>query len=220
MRKAFHEAAEAYGDRDNPQRPQQFADAMKSLAGALGELGRAVEPLRRELPIRDKDEDLLAATAYPPPGSTAVEVLYNRLDPFYWAWAACLLAVLWLAASLAVFRKAAFWLGAAALAGGMAMIVVGFSLRADYPLGPGHEHVRDDRLRRPLRRAAGDVVHMAAAPGRRHGDRRRRPRSAAPAYAMGPPQHVRGDCHYPAHASDCWRYGFQSGHSEGKRYPM
>src|SRR5208283_573087 len=62
-------------------------------------------------------------------GSTEVEVLYNRIDPFYWAWAACLLAVVWLAASLAVFRKAAFWLGAAALAGGMAMIVLGFSLR-------------------------------------------------------------------------------------------
>ena len=129
VRKAFHEAAEAYGDRDNPQRPQHFADAMTDLSYALRELGTAAKPLRRDLPIRDKDEDLLAATAYPPAGSTAVEVLYNRLDPFYWAWAACLLAVVWLAASLAVFRKAAFWLGAAALAGGMAMIVAGFTLR-------------------------------------------------------------------------------------------
>ena len=129
VREAFHQAAEAYGDRNSPQRPQQFADAQKTLAGALQALGQAVEPLRRKLPIRDKDDELLAATAYPPAGSTGVEVLYNRLDPFYWAWAACLLAIVWLGASLAVFRKAAFWLGMAALAGGMAMILVGFTLR-------------------------------------------------------------------------------------------
>ncbi len=129
VRKAFRRAAEAYADRDNFQRPQDFAAAMNSLAGALAELGQAIEPIRRELPIRDKDDELLAQTAYPPAGSTGVEVLYNRIDPFYWAWAGCLLAVVWLAASLAVFRTAAFWLGAAALAGGMAMIVVGFSLR-------------------------------------------------------------------------------------------
>ena len=44
-------------------------------------MGEGIEPQRRQLAIREKEPEVLAASAYPPPGSTAIEVLYNQLDP-------------------------------------------------------------------------------------------------------------------------------------------
>ena len=72
VRKAFHQAAEAYGDRDNPQRPQRIRRRDEARWPAhWRELGQAIEPLRRELPIRDKDDELLAQRPILPPDRPA-----------------------------------------------------------------------------------------------------------------------------------------------------
>ena len=51
-------------------------------AAATRALSEAIEPLRRNLPIKQKDEALMAATAYPVSGALDREVEYNRIDPF------------------------------------------------------------------------------------------------------------------------------------------
>ena len=131
MRTAWRQVADAYRDRANPRRPEQFAAATKRLAAALGELGRAVEPLRNALVMQEKDDELIRVTAYPPPGSTDAEVFYNRLDPFFWSWVASLIAVVGLAASLVALRKPMFWLGMLWLLAADALIVAGFMLRME-----------------------------------------------------------------------------------------
>ena len=130
LRKCYRQVAAAYGDRSDPRRAGRFRDAMQAFAAALGDFSRAVEPLRRRLPLHDKDEILMAATAYPPPGSTDAEVLYDRLDPFFWAWVAGLGAVAALALSLRVGRRPLFRLGMAFFAATQALILTGLALRA------------------------------------------------------------------------------------------
>ena len=131
FQQAYRQAAAAYRDHGNPQRPERFAAAMQALAASLRELGEAIEPIRNRLPIRERDDALMATTAYPSPGSTAAEVFYNRLDPFFWSWAISLGAVLLLAVSFAGMRKPAFWAGMLLLLAAQTLIVVGFALRMD-----------------------------------------------------------------------------------------
>jgi hypothetical protein len=130
LRRAYRQLAAAYRQRGDPQRAQRFRDAVGAFAAALQTLGQAVEPIRRRLPIRQRDEDLLAATAYPPPGATDAEVFYNRADPFYWSWVAAAMAAVCLAISLAVLRRAIFRLGMAALGASQVLIVAGLAWRA------------------------------------------------------------------------------------------
>ncbi|MGA2031618.1 MAG: cytochrome c biogenesis protein CcsA [Thermoguttaceae bacterium] len=99
VRRAWQELVDVYRDRLSADRPQRFAQAMTRLAAALRFFAEAVEPLRRELPTQERDDALLTATAYPPPGATAAEVFYNRSDPFYWSWPFALAAVVALAVS-------------------------------------------------------------------------------------------------------------------------
>lgn len=129
VRRAFQRVGAAYLDRSQPDRPERFADAMRQFALSLRRLGEAVEPMRRALPIKNRDEDLLARTAYPAPGFTDAEIRYNRLDPFFWSWSLCLVALAGLSLSFGAMRKAMFWLGTAVLALAVAATVAGLGFR-------------------------------------------------------------------------------------------
>jgi hypothetical protein len=130
LRKSYRQVVAAYLARRDPQRAGRFRDAMQALAAALREFGQAVEPLRQRLPLHDKDEVLMAATAYPAPGSTDAEVFYNRLDPLFWSWVAGLGAVVTLTISLLAWRRPLFWLGIVFLAATQSLILTGLALRA------------------------------------------------------------------------------------------
>ncbi len=129
VRQALKRVKAAYLDRPNPKRPQRFSAAMNEFAAAVRVLGEKVTGLRPEIPIRRSDAELLAATAYPPPGFARVEVFYNRLNPFFWSWLVALGALLCLAVSFGVIRTPMFWGGIALMLFAQAMIVVGFALR-------------------------------------------------------------------------------------------
>ena len=129
VRASFRRAAAAYVDRGNPQRPAMFNAAMNDFAASLDQLGRAIEPARMELPIRQRDDDLIRATTYPPAGSTAIEVSYNDLDPFFWSWVVSLGAMTAFALALGRFRKPLFWTGLAVLLLAQAFTIGGLALR-------------------------------------------------------------------------------------------
>jgi cytochrome c-type biogenesis protein CcsB len=129
-RQAYQDALAAYRHGKDPRRPEQFSAAMDRFAAALRSLGEAIEPQRRQLPIREREDEVLDLTAYPPGGSTGLEVHYNQLDPFFWAWVACAAAAASLALSLlGRLRKPAFWTGIALLAAVETLIVAGFIFR-------------------------------------------------------------------------------------------
>jgi ABC-type transport system involved in cytochrome c biogenesis permease subunit len=129
-RRAFADVAGAYVERDAPDRPQRFAAAMGRFAASVRALGEAIEPLRERLPIPQRDEKLIALTAYPPAGSTRAEVHYYQLNPFLWSWAIDLAAVGCLALAFGVIRKPMFWTGLAVLAAAQVFTVYGLGLRA------------------------------------------------------------------------------------------
>lgn len=129
VRESFREVAGAYRNRGNPQRPEQFAAAMNGFAAAVRALGEAVEPVRRDLPVREADDALLAATAYPPPGSTAREVHYYKMDPFKWSWIVGAMALASFGLSFGVLRKPMFWLGIVVLVAAQALTIYGLGLR-------------------------------------------------------------------------------------------
>ena len=129
VRRAYGEAKAAYLDRGAADRPARFASAMHRFAAAVRDLGEQIEPWRAKLPILHRDQSLINATAYPPPGSTDAEVFYNRLDPFFWAWLVSAGAMLCLLAAVGRWRGPAFWLGVALLALAQAFNAAGLGLR-------------------------------------------------------------------------------------------
>ncbi len=129
VRKAWAEVKAAYTNREAADRPAKFALAMNRFAEAIRALGQQIEPLRAKLPIRQRDEDLLRATAYPLPGSTDAEVFYNRVDPFFWSWVASLAATLCLLLAVGRLRKPLFLPGMAVLALAQVLTVIGLGLR-------------------------------------------------------------------------------------------
>lgn len=129
-RQAFEELKAAYLDRDAPDRQERFARNMDRFVAAVRALGEKTSAWRTEkLEIRDPDEALLAATAYPPGGATDLEVFYNRLDPFTWSWILSLAGLVFFALGFGPVRKAMFALGLCAMAAGQAMTIWGFALR-------------------------------------------------------------------------------------------
>ncbi len=130
VRRAWMEAKGAYLDRKAADRAPTFTAAMARLAESLRALGQRIEPLREKLPLRHRDQELIAATAYPPAGSTDVEVLYNRLDPFFWSWLVSLAATLSLLLAIGPLQKLLFWLGVALLTAAQVLTVAGLGLRA------------------------------------------------------------------------------------------
>ncbi|MCR4411698.1 MAG: cytochrome c biogenesis protein CcsA [Thermoguttaceae bacterium] len=130
VREAFAAVKAAYVDRQNPERKARFSEAMQRYVAAVRTLGEKTADLRTEiLTIRDPDEEMIAATAYPAADATGTEVLYNRLDPFTWSWTLNLLGVALFALGFGPLRRAMFWLGLAAVAAGQAMTVAGLGLR-------------------------------------------------------------------------------------------
>jgi len=129
VREAFNKAEGAYLDRESPDRAERFAAAMDRFAAAVRTFGEKIEPLRQQLPIDDRDEQLIALTAYPPPGSTELEVHYNASNPFLWSWIISLGALICFALAFGVLRKPMFWLGVVVLTIAMGWIVYGFAMR-------------------------------------------------------------------------------------------
>jgi ABC-type transport system involved in cytochrome c biogenesis permease subunit len=129
VRSAFAGLKAAYVDRKAADRPAKFAAAAERFAASVRALAAAVEPLREKLPMRHRDQNLLDATAYPPPNATDAEVFYNRLHSFFWSWTISLAAVVCLLAAVGRWRKTLFWLGAALLAAGQACTAVGLAFR-------------------------------------------------------------------------------------------
>jgi ABC-type transport system involved in cytochrome c biogenesis permease subunit len=129
VRKAWQEAATEYQDRDGADRAQRVTGSLDRFATAVRTLGEGVEAARQKLPIRHRDEKLIADTAYPPPEYTRTEVFYNQLDPFFWSWLLSCLAMVSLSLSLGLFRKPLFWLGLLLLVAAQAMNAYGLGLR-------------------------------------------------------------------------------------------
>ncbi len=130
VRQAFDELKAAYLDRHAPERPETFARSLERFVSAVRALGEKTTASRTEkLAIRDPDEALLAATAYPPPGSTDLEVFYNRLDPFSWSWRLSLAGLVFFALGFGPLRKPLFALGLCSMAAGQVMTIWGLGLR-------------------------------------------------------------------------------------------
>ena len=129
VRAAFAQCKAAYLDREDPQRTEKFAAAMRRFAAATRALSEAIEPLRRNLPIKQKDEALMAATAYPVSGALDREVEYNRIDPFSRTWEFCLAGVVLFSLGFGYLRKPMFWLGIASVAAGLGFTVYGLATR-------------------------------------------------------------------------------------------
>lgn len=101
---AFLEAATAYRDVSASNRAERFNAALGRFAAELRSLAERSEPFRVALATEEVADarlrtSFLAKTAYPAPNALDAEFLYNRLNPFYWNWVACLLAVVALAVS-------------------------------------------------------------------------------------------------------------------------
>ncbi len=129
VRESFREAADVYAARGAHGRPERFAAAMDDLAAAVRALGEAIEPARKKLPIKRKDEELIAATAYPPPGATRAEVHYYELDPFLWSWMLTSGAMACFGLSFGLLRKPMFWLGILVLVAGQGFAIYALGLR-------------------------------------------------------------------------------------------
>ncbi len=129
VRAAFAEAQQVYCARRDPARPEKFAAAMRRLAGAIRGLAKEVEPLRESLPIQYRDQSLMDATAYPPPGAMRAEVLYTRLNPFFWSWAISLTASVCFLLALGRWRRLLFAAGTMLLVVGLAFTAVGLTFR-------------------------------------------------------------------------------------------
>lgn len=129
VRTAFAAVSAAYLDRANAQRPAKFQEAMQQFAGAVRTLGEQLEPLRRQLPIHERDEALLAVTAYPGPEATWAEVHYAQFAPFLWSWVVSALALGCFGLAFSILRKPMFWLGMAVLLASQCLSIYGFALR-------------------------------------------------------------------------------------------
>jgi len=129
IRAAWRDARTAYFNRGSAATASQFAEAIGEFTADVRGLAETIEPDRQQLPIVERDRGLLAKTAYPRPYATDAEVLYNRVDPFFWSGCASFAAACILGLSLLVLRKPLFWTGIALMVAGVALIAGGFVLR-------------------------------------------------------------------------------------------
>ena len=129
VRTAWGEVKAAYLDRGAADRPAKFAAASDRFAEAVRTLGEQIEPLREQLPIQHRDQELIDTTAYPPPGTTDAEVFYNQLNPFFWSWVVSLAATFCLLLAVGPWQRPMFWLGVAVLAIAQAFTAAGLGLR-------------------------------------------------------------------------------------------
>lgn len=129
VRSAWYALAEVYRDREAKGRPEKFVERSRDFALALRILGEKVEPQRRKLVLKAKDDALIAHTQYPALTALTNEVRYNSVDPFLWPWVISLGAVFCFCLSFGRVRKPMFWAGLALVAAALAWSVYGFYLR-------------------------------------------------------------------------------------------
>lgn len=128
-RRLFQKAAQAYRDRNVANRSQVVAENINAFIELLGQMGRAIEAQRQQLPLPETQRGLLALTAYPPSGLTDTEVFYNEFDPFRWAWITNLVAFVILLVGVGPFRRFSLWTGLAVLMAAQVITMIGFGLR-------------------------------------------------------------------------------------------
>lgn len=129
LRRSFQEVVAACGTGEDAEQASRLGPAIERFVDAVRTLGQRIEPIRESLAIKHKDEALLEATRYPPPGLTDLEVRYNRLAPFMWTWALSLAGVAAFALALGRMRTPMFWLAMFLVAVGQGIGIYGLALR-------------------------------------------------------------------------------------------
>ncbi len=130
IRDAWAAVRKAYCNRGLTDRPAKFSEAMEQFAAEVRAMSTAIEPARQELVIQERDDGLLAKTAYPAAVVADVEYYYNRIDPFFWSGCVSLAAAGILALSLLVAaRKPLFWIGIATFVLAITLVAAGFLTR-------------------------------------------------------------------------------------------
>ncbi|MBL9122897.1 MAG: cytochrome c biogenesis protein CcsA [Planctomycetaceae bacterium] len=128
VRGSFERMRKAYAERS--VQPAALGKALAEFSDSVRKLGEATEPLRAELPIKNRDDDMLRYTAYPPPSRTATELRYNETNPFFASWIISLLA--FFAFGLFVIGIRSRWiyiLGMVILLAGLGWAAYGFAMR-------------------------------------------------------------------------------------------
>ncbi len=138
VRKAYREFAAVAGHSGAAADEALFQKRAVGFVQALDALGRAINPLREKLKLKEPDPQQLAYTAYPDRGDLSwgsswrrvvSEVRYNRIAPFRWAWIVAFLGTLCYALSFGRLRRWMFWVGSAVMFFSVAWGVYGFYLR-------------------------------------------------------------------------------------------
>lgn len=97
------------------------------------ELGDSIEKSRKELvedlPLSERDDDLVAYTKYPSASLMDTEVKYNRLTPFWWSMMLCFIAAAFYAGSVARIRWPMLGIAGFFLLFAIAWTIYGFYLR-------------------------------------------------------------------------------------------
>ena len=161
-------AMAAYRDRKDPSVRSVLPGHDGRFRGRIRAMAEAIEAAAPETPDDERDESILAATAYPPAGSMGPELLYNRLDPFFWSWLVA--SWPWPAWLLAMATESASRCSGwpAPCAARPASLCRVRSANGDHALGADHEHVRDDLFGGAVRGGAdalADVLPLWARDG-------------------------------------------------------
>lgn len=127
-RTAFERLRRAYAERSAS--PANLESALADFAGAVRKLGEAINPLRDGLPIANRDDEMIAYTAYPAAGYTSTELRYNETNPFFASWIISLAAFLAFGLFVIGFRsKMLYGIGISILIAGLIWAIYGFSMR-------------------------------------------------------------------------------------------
>ena len=138
IRSVWKSTAELYRNRSNQNRSKDFSAAQQKLSTSLASLGKSVETpritlVKQELESHQWDEDLIAYTQYPlSPKSIrrlAIEVNYNRINPFKRSFMFCLLALAIFSLAFGRIRNKTFMLGIAVCIATLLWTAYGFYLR-------------------------------------------------------------------------------------------
>ncbi len=138
VRKAFQEFAAVAQQGTASVDAALFRKRAVRLVEALDALGTAINPLRKDLPLKELDHDQLTYTAYPDRNDLSwgsswrkvvSEVRYNRVAPFRWAWVVAFLGTVCYAMSFGRLRRWMFWLGSAVMLFSVVWGIYGFYLR-------------------------------------------------------------------------------------------
>ena len=128
LRSSFDRLRKAYAKRS--VQPAALSTALTDFSDSMRKLGEAIEPLRSQLAIKNRDDDMIRYTAYPAVGKTATELRYNETNPFFASWVISLLA--FFAFGLFVIGIRSRWvygIGMAILLAGLAWAAYGFAMR-------------------------------------------------------------------------------------------